>query len=101
MAFIMNECPGRALLEDEREFLKMKGMLHLFEKDVEEAAHDETIALIVLITVLVGTCLTFCYFCLKNRGKICKKGGKGSAATAGGFREPGQEEAGGVPMNAV
>lgn len=99
MSFIINECPGRELLDKEREFLDYKGMLDLFERDVDEAVHDETIALTVLICILVGSCLVCTYFLLKNRGTICKKGS--GAAPPNLPKEPGANEPGNVPMSAV
>ena len=71
LGLIVNDCPGRALLEHEREFMHKKGILNLFERDVEKFTQNETMAKIILTCVFSGICLVCCYVCLKNRGKIC------------------------------
>lgn len=72
LGLIINDCPGRALLEYEREHMEKKGFLAYYEHEMELAATDETVARIILICVFSGTVLMLCYLCLKNRGKICK-----------------------------
>jgi len=43
LGFIVNGCPGRELLDDERDYLANHSKLHLYEAEVERVAENETV----------------------------------------------------------
>ncbi len=51
------------------------GLIEEIEYRMEHSNEDERIAMTVMIIILLLTTVLCCYLCLKNRGKICKRGG--------------------------
>ena len=66
LGFITNDCPGRSLLEHERQYFMDPGILHEFEQEFEK--HSTTIYVLTMILFIgVASIALIIYFC------VCKK----------------------------
>ena len=66
LGFITNDCPGRSLLEHERQYFMDAGILHEFEQEIEK--HSTTIYVVTMVLfIVVASIALIIYFC------ICKK----------------------------
>lgn len=75
LGFIMNNCPGRSLLDHEADWIANNTILDDLEYTVKMEAGDETIAMTIMFVIICASLMVCGYVCLKNRGKICKRGG--------------------------
>ena len=63
LGFITNDCPGRSLLEHERQYFMDAGILHEYEQEVEK--HGRTIyAITMILFVGVASVVLIVYFCV-------------------------------------
>ena len=85
LGFITNECPSRSILEFEEHVKRKKTWLEGAEQVVENDFRENPIlgGVIVLI-MLLSICFCACYFCLKNRGTLFKRGPQQAAQPVSG-----------------
>ena len=70
LGFMENRCPARGVLDYESSFKKMSTT-----KFLSTASTDNGVAIAVIMCLLAIVLITVIYCCLKNRGRICQKGG--------------------------
>ena len=75
LGFIVNSCPGRSLLEQEKKWMMTHGVLEDIEYRINHSNGDEKVAMIVMMIILIASAVLCCYVCLKNRRNLCKRGG--------------------------
>ena len=77
LGFITNECPSRNVLEFEKNLNVDKTTLKSLEDTIKyEVEHEDPVIGVVIVTVLcISICFCWGYYCLKNRGQICKRSG--------------------------
>lgn len=67
---ILNKCPGRDLLEREREYMERKGYIESLVHDIEEAEERNPSFFIAIVVLCSLLCIIGSYCCLKHRGMV-------------------------------